>query len=131
MPSQFCLAYGWSTNNDLVGTQNTQNGTDLFVQQVEIQIFIRQPPGEVFHLCDFILEECEIAAEGLCLSRDLNPSENPEIALHRRKGEIRAERECGGEKAQCAYGWSIAPGHVWVACMKLLNLVSRQLFRRL
>lgn len=84
----------------------------------------------VFHFPDVLLQQIEIQPKlfGFCL--DLDPSEQPEIALYRRKGEIRAQRECDGKEGEGANRWRIASGHVGVACMLLLKILFlHRLFR--
>ena len=42
----------------------------------------------------------KIQTKLICFCLDLNPSEQPEITLHRRKGKICAQRKCDDEKGK-------------------------------
>jgi len=101
-------------DHDLVGAQDTQNRAGLFVKKVQIEKIVGQPMGEVFHLRDFKVEPGEIAAQGLCLGCDLDPAKQPEISLYRCKGEICAERKCGGKEGQRSKVGSVIAGQLGV-----------------
>ena len=105
-----------------VGPQQAQNRPRLFIQQVEVEVVVGEAAGQVFHVADLGLEAAEIQPQVFCLSLDLDPPEQPEVALHRREGEVRAEREGDGKEGDGAKRRPGASGHVGSACMLLLKL---------
>lgn len=85
---------GTLADDNLISAQQAKDRAGLLIQQIQIEIVIRQPVGEIFHLRGFAFQLVEILTQRFGLGLDLDPPEQPEVALHGGKGKICAECEC-------------------------------------
>jgi hypothetical protein len=86
------------TDYDFVSAQQAEHRARLFIQQVQIEIIVGQAMGEIFDLGNLQGQTIKIQTKLIGSGLDLNPSEQPKITLHRRKGKICAQRKCDDKK---------------------------------
>ena len=72
---------------------------DLPIEQVEIEIFVGQTSGEIFHFRQFGAQHVALGLEAGGIVEDFRPPEQAVIPLHGGKGEIGPQSERDGEHA--------------------------------
>lgn len=77
-------------DDDFIPAHVTQHHAQLFVQQVDVKIGVRQPVRQVAHPRQFGLQGRAFGRQFLAFGVDLHPAEQPVIALDRGEGEIAA-----------------------------------------
>jgi len=80
-------------NYNFIAADHTQHAAHLFVQQIKVEIVIRQAKCQVFHPSNFELHLSKLHTKVIVFSINFGASEQPIVTLQGCKSEIDAQAE--------------------------------------